>query len=213
MAETDRHRKNMVALMLTLDHHFAADPLFYVSGNLFVYYARGDRLKHLSPDVFVVRGVPRGDRDYYLVWEEGKGPELVIELTSRSTREEDLDDKFALYRDMLKVREYFLFDPRDEYLKPPLQGFQLRRGRYVPIPKVKGRLPSEVVDLHLEKRGWELRLFDPSTRKILLAPWEREDLLEKERRKSELARRRAEAEIERLRKELESMRRRPSAES
>jgi Uma2 family endonuclease len=89
--------------------------------------------KHVPPDVFLVRGIPREkERDYYLTWEEGKGPDLVIELTSRSTKEEDLVEKYGLYQDVLKVPEYFLFDPYAEYLKPPLHGFRLYRGRYVP---------------------------------------------------------------------------------
>lgn len=129
MAETDDHRENMVALIETLKIHFTqADPPVYVSGNLFVYYEPGNRLRHLSPDVFVVRGVPNHNRDYYLIWEEGRGPEVVIELTSRSTKGEDVDDKFWLYRDVLKVPEYFLFDPHQEYLNPPLQGFRLVAG-------------------------------------------------------------------------------------
>lgn len=36
--------------------------------------------------VFVVRGVPKHDRPNYLIWEEGKSLDFVIELTSSSTR-------------------------------------------------------------------------------------------------------------------------------
>src|SRR4029077_1440785 len=98
---------------------FNDDPMVFVAGNLFLYYARGDRLKHLSPDVFVVRGIPkRPPRRRYLVWVEGKVPDWVMEYTSESTREEDLDDKFAIYQDTIKVPELFLFDPLGEYLKP-----------------------------------------------------------------------------------------------
>ena len=51
------------------------DPDVYVWGNMMLYYVEGDRRKHVSPDVFVVRGVPkRPERDYYLTWKEGKGP-------------------------------------------------------------------------------------------------------------------------------------------
>ena len=46
----------------------------------------GNRRRRIAPDVFVVKGVPKGDRLNYLTWEEGKGPDVVIELTSRSTR-------------------------------------------------------------------------------------------------------------------------------
>lgn len=111
MAETDRHRDDMVDLIQTLKRYYAAEPNVYVSGNLLLYYVPGDKRRHVSPDVFVVKGIPKGERDYYLLWEEAKGPDFVIELTSASTRDEDLDERFRLYRDVLRVREHVLFDP------------------------------------------------------------------------------------------------------
>jgi Uma2 family endonuclease len=132
MAETDTHRL-LTALIETLDHHFAAQPRVYVSGNLLVFYEEGDKRKHVSPDVFVVRGVAKRVRPNYLVWQEGKAPQVVVELTSKTTRREDLGRKMNLYRDTLKVKEYFLFDPLGDYLTPRLQGYRLRGGQYHPI--------------------------------------------------------------------------------
>ncbi|HJT77947.1 MAG TPA: Uma2 family endonuclease, partial [Gemmataceae bacterium] len=173
MAETPQHRQNMTDTIESLGVWFAEDSQVYVSGNMFIYYVPGDRLRHVSPDVFVVRGVPKlPERRRYLVWEEGKGPDLVIEFTSESTREEDMDDKLSLYRDTLRVQEYFLFDPFAEYLEPPLRGHRLRGGRYVPIRPVQGRLPSKVLGLHLERDGRQLRLYDPTTGRRLLTPAE-----------------------------------------
>src|SRR5207248_2255338 len=77
MAETDQHRKLMNALIQTLDQWYAAEPLVYVSGNLLMFYVRGNKRRHISPDVFVVKGVPKGDRLNYLTWEEGKTPDLA----------------------------------------------------------------------------------------------------------------------------------------
>jgi Uma2 family endonuclease len=202
MGETPLHGDNLAYLVQMLRVWFADDPRVYVAGNMFVHYAKGDRNKHLSPDVFVVRGVPKSttpERRNYRVWEEGgKAPDLVIELTSASTREEDMDDKMDLYQDTLRVREYFLFDPYAEYLDPPFQGRRLVRKRYRPIDPVKGRLPSEVLGLHLEPHDGFLRLYDLATRRwLLLPPEEHQALLE------------AEAEVERLRRELEKLRRQP----
>ena len=102
MAETDVHRKDMVDLIATLDDYFATDPQVYVSGNLLLFYEEGNRRKHIAPDVLVVRGVPKLPlRKYYLLWEEGQGPDLVIELTSKTTRREDREKKLVLYRDRL----------------------------------------------------------------------------------------------------------------
>src|SRR5208283_3959743 len=137
MAETDQHRDDMIDLIRGLQARYKDDPDVYVSGNLLLFYVQGDKRRHVSPDVFVVRGVEKRQRLNYLLWVEGKAPNLVIEVTSRSTRREDKQRKFALYQDVLKVGEYFLFDPYDEYLDPPLQGYRLSKGQYVRIRPIK----------------------------------------------------------------------------
>ena len=181
MAETDVHRDDMVDVIQMLKDHFADHPDVYISGSLLIFYVEGNRRKHVSPDVFVVWGVQRKDRDNYLVWKEGKGPNLVIEITSKTTRREDKTKKWKLYRDVLEVPEYFQFDPTEDYLKPPLQGFRLIEGEYQMIKPVEGRLPSEILGLHLERDGKKLRLFNPVTGGRLLLPSERTELAERRR--------------------------------
>jgi len=206
LAETDFHRDLMIALTETLKAHFAAKPKVYVSGNLLIYYEPGNKRKHVSPDVFVVPGVPKKQRLYYLTWEEGKNPEFVIEITSSSTRREDKGKKLALYRDVLKVTEYFLFDPFGDYLEPQLQGYDLRNGAYVPIPLSAGRMASQMTGLHLEPAGRELRLFDPKTKQRLLTPMERAERAELAEQRADQADReiaRLAAENERQRQLLE----------
>lgn len=201
MAETDLHRKLMAALIETLDHHFAADPEVYVSGNLLVFYEKGDKRVHVAPDVFVVRGVPKGLRPNYLLWEE-RPLDLVIELTSKTTMMEDIEDKYNLYVDKLGVKEYFLFDPEEEYLDPSFQGYRKAKGKFRPIKPAGGRLPSQVLGLHLERDGTQLRLWNPTDGERLPTP--------SERATAEATRAdQAEAEVERLRRELEQLRGRP----
>jgi Uma2 family endonuclease len=188
----------MIDLIETLQDRFANDPNVYVWGNLLLYYEEGNPRKHVTPDVFLVRGVPKlPPRDYYLVWKEKKSPDLVIEITSKTTRREDQNKKRILYRDVLKVTEYFQFDPTEDYLKPPLQGHRLAAGEYVPIAAIDGRLPSAVLGLHVERDGLELRLHDPATSSRLLKREERS--IEAETRTHQ-----TEAEIARLRRELEA---------
>jgi Uma2 family endonuclease len=194
MAETDVHRKLILTLTDTLEVYYATDPMVYVSGNLLVFYEEGNGRKHVSPDVLVVREVHKKDRENYLIWIEGKGPDVVIELTSKTTKSEDVKKKMALYRDVLKVPEYFLFDPLRDYLKPPMQGYRLIDGSYEPIASVDGRLPSEVLNLHLERSGSQLRLYDPLTDRWLPTSAERN---EAERQRAEAERQRAEAERQR----------------
>lgn len=192
MGETDVHRDDMVSLIQALQQYYAHEPMVFVSGNLLLFYVEGDRRKHISPDVFVVFGVPKGQRLNYLVWEEGRAPEVVIELTSKTTRKEDLEKKFNLYQDVLQVREYFLFDPLGEYLKPSMQGHRLTDGKYRPIDLEGARMRSEVLGLDLERSGSELRLFNrktggwlPTADEIRAALEERESVLAQEKRRAD----------------------------
>ena len=172
MAETDVHRDLMVDLIAMLREYFRADPHVYISGNLFLYYEEGNPRRVVAPDVFVVKGVPGGRRRIYKLWEEGQPPDVVFEVTSPSTRGEDLRTKHELYA-RLGVAEYFLFDPLDEYLRPPFQGYLLEQDHYVALrPAADGSLWSAVLGLELHPRGERLRLFDPSDQRWLPLPEE-----------------------------------------
>ena len=79
-----------------------------VLANMFLYYEEGDPRKVVCPDVFVTLNVPSNTiRRTFKVWEEGKAPDLVIEITSKKTRKEDLQKKPNLYRDVLKFGSTF----------------------------------------------------------------------------------------------------------
>lgn len=213
MAETDIHRDLMVALIETLKWWYTDEPDIYVSGNLLVFYEKGDKRIHVSPDVFVVRGVPKGQRPNYLLWEE-RPLDVMIELTSKTTMIEDIEEKYNLYVGKLGVKEYFLFDPEQEYLKPSFQGYRRAKDGFRSIKPVAGRLPSKVLGLHLERDGKYLRLWNPSDGSRLPTPGERAEAetvraaAETERAEAEAERaNKAEQEVERLRRELEQLRR------
>jgi Uma2 family endonuclease len=174
MAETPIHRDVMLDQIVTLKAHFADEPDVYVSGNMMMYYVEGNADKSVSPDVFVTLGIPKlPERDVYKLWVEGKGPDAVIEVTSKSTARVDQRRKFDLYRDVLKVQEYFMFDPREKTLAGiSLCGYRLIDGEYELIPMTDGRLPSEVLGLHLETSGEQLRLYDPDRGVYLPTPAE-----------------------------------------
>lgn len=218
VGETPTHFRNISDLREILDARFRGDPQVFVAANMFIYYVPGNRLKHVSPDLFLVHGVDKEKpRKRYLLWEEGKGPDLVIELTSESTQEEDVDKKW-LYRDFLGVKEYVMFDPFGEYLNPRLQGFLLQQGGDVLMPVESGRLVSQVLGLHLEPDGEDLRLYDPATAQWLRNPREeREYAAEMEASFKQAAVERDQAAVERdralvdkarLEQELAELRRR-----
>ncbi|HET7509485.1 MAG TPA: Uma2 family endonuclease [Solirubrobacterales bacterium] len=218
LGESDVHRTEIVDLIYALDTRYEDRPDVYVAGDLLLYYVRGDRRAVVCPDVFLVQGVAKGLRRTYKLWEEGRVPSLVIEVTSASSRREDVEKKVVYAR--LGVEEYFLFDPLREYLAPSFQGFRLHRGVYRAIePAAEGALTSETTGLKLRREGEHLRLFDLATGEALPTSKEERRLrLQAERRAAEestarqaaaaraaaagAARQAAEEEIARLRREL-----------
>jgi hypothetical protein len=201
VAETDPHRDVLFETVASVDEHFASVPDIYVSGNLLIYYEEGDLTKRFAPDFFLVRGVPKRKRRVYKVWEEGKGPDVVIEITSKSSRREDQGDKRGIYEE-LGVEEYFLFDPTGDWLEPILKGFRLREGVFEPMAPPRREeellvLESKVLGLELLGREGDLRLRDPRTGELLPVRREYAARLEEERRAREEEHRRAEAEKQR----------------
>jgi pyruvate/2-oxoglutarate dehydrogenase complex dihydrolipoamide acyltransferase (E2) component len=127
----------------------------------------------------VVKGVEKKDRRSYVLEDEGKAPDLIIELISPKTKVEDFGNKRVVYAGW-GVKEYFLFDPTGELSSAPLRGFRLEGSEYMPM--MGGRLQSQVLELDLVVEKGTLRFYNPRTGQHLLTHEE-----------SEAARRAAEA--------------------
>jgi Uma2 family endonuclease len=191
MAETEVHAREMIYVFEAFEDHLEAERDVYVGINMFLYYVEGDPSASVAPDVFVARGVPRGERRTYKLWEEGRPPSLVVEVTSGSTRKSDMGSKKQIYEE-LGVEELVLHDPLGDYLKPQLQGYRLAFGRYQPVPLDEdGSLLSRVTGLRFrpEPEGIGLRLVDEKTGRLFLTS------REKTKRAARL-----EAELERARR-------------
>ena len=72
------------------------------------------------------------------------------------------------------MKEYFLYDPRGEYLTPRLQGYRLVDGGYERMAAVESidrtlTLPSEVLGLELRAKGEEMHFHNPATGQVLLS--------------------------------------------
>jgi Uma2 family endonuclease len=231
MAETDLHREMMFDIIEALKAYYAGQPV-YVTGNLLVFYEPGNKRRHISPDCMVVKGVTPVPHLNYLIWEEGRSADVVIEITSKTTRKEDIKKKFDVYRTIMRVHEYFLFDPTGDYLSPRLQGYRLIDDQYVPIEPTGGRLISEELGLFLEGQeipNWreklqrfklkrpaeQLRLFNPASGRWLPTVAERFQIerqraeeAEQAKLQAEQARQQVDAENARLLREVEELRRR-----
>jgi Uma2 family endonuclease len=131
MAETDLHRDLMFYVINLLRRYFTGQQV-YVSGNLLLYYEEGNPRKSVAPDCFVVWGVAPHRRNIYKLWEEGQGPKVVFEVTSKTTQREDQLHKMGLYA-RLGVEEYYLYDPTADYLDPALLGYQRAGGGFIPM--------------------------------------------------------------------------------
>jgi len=176
LGETEVYVFELIRILTTLRPWFRRLVNIYVGGNMMFYHEEGNPKASLSPDVFVVFGVPTTPpRRTYKLWEEGVPPAAVFEITSRKTRREDLGKKHDLY-ERIGVREYILYDPLGEYLRPPLQGSRLTDGTYAPIaPEPDGALHSEALGLTLRLVEGRLRLFDRTSGAELLSPEGRAD--------------------------------------
>lgn len=210
MAESDVHREVMMHAIEGLKDHFLAEPEVYVTGNLLLYYERGNRSAAVAPDVFVARGVSKERRKSYLLWRERKAPCFVLEVTSESTRDEDLGTKKVKYA-RLGVEDYFLFDPLEEYLEPRFQGLRLVRGEYQPIrPERDGSLVSRTIGVAFAPQGEFLRMVDVKTGRPLLSYEDWKEKAQQEsaaRRAAEARAARAEERVRALAEELDRLRR------
>ena len=172
VAETPLHYQRLGDAAYVLGKRFESQPHAYVGANMLVYDEPGNPKRHLSPDLFVAFGVEDRERDIYKLWEE-EAPSFVLELTSKSTHREDEMKKARYAR--WGVDEYVLYDPRAEYVRPPLQFFRLSGPGYRPMaPGILGNgkrgFASNALGLGLWLDGLVLRFLDPVTGQNLLTP-------------------------------------------
>jgi Uma2 family endonuclease len=214
--ESHRHVMQMSLLIHPLLTAWK-DRDFFVSGNMFLYYSL-DQVRNrafMGPDVLVALDVPPGERKSWVVWQEGKQPDVVIELLSDTTARGDRTKKKRLYQDVVQVPEYYWYDP----FSAEFSGFVLREGVYQPLlPDAEGRLRSERTGLLLGR--WEgdfarvhatwLRWMEPDgtplpvEHEAVEAERERmQDRLNAEARRAEEQTRRAEEQTRRARDERE----------
>lgn len=210
LGETDFHIKAIFFLWNALRQFARHNENLYVAADMLFYYVEGDPTEFVVPDVFVVKGIQKHDRRVYKLWDEKEIPCVIFEITSRSTGRIDLAEKKGLY-EFLGVKEYILFDPLNEYLKPQLRGFRLEQGVYQPITaNERGELFSQELGVYMRAEGALLRIIDPETGTLIPTPDEVQDEIDEalEQAATQLQRADAkEAENKHLLAEIEELRR------
>mgnify|MGYP001791830513 FL=1 len=193
VAETFDH---LYALLTTLEviKQYLANRQATVLADQFLYYSQGFPKLRVAPDVMVIFDVPPGGRDNYKLWEEGQVPSVIFEMTSAGTQDKDQVFKKMLY-EQLGVKEYWLFDPKGEWIEEKLRGYRLQGEIYEPITDSR----SEPLELRLQIEGSIIGFYREDTGEKLLIPDELAEALQQE----VVARQQAESQLEQERQRAE----------
>ncbi|ARV60525.1 hypothetical protein BZZ01_19500 [Nostocales cyanobacterium HT-58-2] len=155
--ETELHLRQMMLLIQSLEWLWRERQDFYACGNLTIYYSPRQRKSEQfrGPDFFVVLGTERKPRQSWVVWEEdGKYPNVIVEILSPKTAATDRGLKKQIYQDIFRTLDYFWFDPNSL----EFQGFQLVGGQYQELqPNAEGWLWSQQLNLYLGIHNSKLR--------------------------------------------------------
>jgi Uma2 family endonuclease len=168
---------------LTIDYVFHAfnthlsGPDCFVAAELRVHRNPRDLRDYREPDVMVALGVADGIRERYIIPDEGKAPDLVIEALSPSSEQNsDLDEKKTWYANE-GVREYIVVDPQGKFpTQPRLQRFRLELGADAPaeLADPDGVLRSRLVPFGLTVHDDWVRVVDLATGELVPTPKESE---------------------------------------
>ncbi|MFM7370253.1 MAG: Uma2 family endonuclease [Sphaerospermopsis kisseleviana] len=209
--ESSLHYTQLLILVTCLEWLWRDREDFFIGANLSIYYSR-QQLKNRDfrgPDFFLVKDTEKRPRLSWVIWEEdGKYPNVIIELLSDSTAKVDKGLKKQLYQNQFRTPEYFWFSPNTL----ELMGWRLTDSEYKAItPSENDWYWSQELGLYLGVWEEKLRYFTVEGK---LVPTPEEANLE-EIRKAEIALQRAEIEerkAEAERKKAESERQKAEAE-
>jgi Uma2 family endonuclease len=229
--ESHYHALQQQLLAEVIHQHFKGRTDYFCGTNMFVFYSleqaqgitdfvegKRESAPYKGPDLLVVVGVDGTKRrKHWVVWDEDdRFPDLIVEITSPSTKSKDTGENLELFAQVFRTREYFWYDEEaGEWM-----GYRLQGESYVPIEvNARGWRWSEVLGAwlgvsELPYRGWRyrwLRLYDVGGRLVPTG----EELAAAERERAEVERQRAEQaerRIERERRRAERERQRAEAE-
>ncbi|MFN7202542.1 MAG: Uma2 family endonuclease, partial [Aphanizomenon sp.] len=133
--ESNRHRIAMNILIRSLQQLWSDRNDYFTGGNMFIYYSSNQirNRDFRGPDFFAVLNVDGSNpRQGWVVWEEnGRYPDVIVELMSRSTAGIDKGIKKDLYEQTFHTSDYFVYDPFDVN---SLQGWHLdHEQQYQPL--------------------------------------------------------------------------------
>ena len=199
-----------------LHHHlkqFLGNPeTTIVSGEKYVTTRRGGDMRY--PDLLVAFGVDPAlyrETNGYVISEQGKPPDWVLEIASEGTGHIDVGEKREFY-ERLGITEYWRFDhtPTGRWHGARLAGDRLVDGEYVAmeIEELPGGMLqgySPALSLYLRWGQGELALYDPATNAPIASFDDLQTSLDRERARADAelaARLAAQARIRELEERL-----------
>jgi Uma2 family endonuclease len=215
LAETSVHADAIIATVAVLRNYLAekfSERSPVVLADQFLYYAQGFSRLRVAPDVMVIFDIPQQPYDNYKIWETGQVPSVIFEMTSASTQAHDQAKKRELY-ESIGVQEYWLFDPKGEWIPEKLRGYR----RQANLPANEQELLvyeaitdslSQVLGLRLEVEGSLIVFYRQDNGEKLLIPSELFSAWQEEIQRADLAEERArvaELEAQKLRDRLASL--------
>jgi Uma2 family endonuclease len=158
--EGDAHFQAKVDARMTLGSFFQRiGRKIYVSSELAVFYPNEPRF---APDVLAVLDVEPHQRMKWVVQDEGKGLDFVLEVHVAGDASKDFEMNVERYA-RLGICEYFIFDRGQLRLLghrlPGAQGPSGRPPAYQRLVPQGGRFESRVLGLDLTLEGSKLRFY------------------------------------------------------
>ena len=140
--ESNRHCIAMNVLIRSIMEGLGDREDYFAGGNMFIYYSTAQLRNQdfRGPDFFAVLNVDgRTNRQGWVVWEEnGRYPDVIVELMSPSTARIDKNKKKDIYEQIFRTPDYYVFDP---FNPDSLQGWHLNKNQ-------------QYEELKKNKRGW-----------------------------------------------------------
>jgi len=207
MGETSIHAKLISSFLQMLLYFFHGCEDVFLSTNLNLYYEKGSPNKWYAPDILIAFGVPNHERTSYQIWKETVFPQVIFEVVSDKTWDNDIGKKYKDY-EQFGVEEYYILDPEFDFLPAPMLAFHRQDERLLTALIADDRIFSPRLGLEIVRTENTFRLFNPNTNKFLLTLEEAEvekQKAEVEKQKFESRAIRAESELERLKAEIEKL--------
>jgi Uma2 family endonuclease len=116
MADSTIQYKLIVKIKEGCESLFKNDPNVFVAADLLWYPVEGRPDISQAPDVMVIFGRPKGDRLFYLQFNEYNiDPQVAFEIRSHNDRQTKMYKKLSFYN-RYGVDEYYLYDPENNDL-------------------------------------------------------------------------------------------------